>query len=189
MKLVIQAGKWKGKSVPIPPEIKGNSHFTPANIKKACFSILESAHLEGSIDKANSLFIDLCAGSGQVGMEAISRGWRQAYLVELARARFHSLKKACNSYSEEIILWNRDAFRFSIPDFPDWCTSICYFIDLPYSFWQSKQKEIAKLLTRIQEETASINHILIVQSHISLQRDNFEEKKYGNNYLSVYRKL
>ncbi|MEM7180642.1 MAG: RsmD family RNA methyltransferase [Spirochaetota bacterium] len=189
MKLVIQAGKWKGKSIPTPPEIKGHSHFTPANLKKACFSILESAHLEGSIDKSTSLFVDLCAGSGQVGLEAISRGWRQAYLVELARERFRALRKVVGKYAAEITLYNRDAFRFSLPESPDWCTSICYFLDLPYSFWQTKAREISKLLTRLQEEMDAKNYIFLVQSHTSLQRSDFEEKKYGNNYLSVYRKI
>ena len=73
--LSIQSGIYKGRKVLVPSAIKGNSNFTSALLKKSVFSILDSLDLQGDISLSESLFIDLFAGSGQMGLEAVSRGF------------------------------------------------------------------------------------------------------------------
>lgn len=184
--LKILAGKWKGKSVPIPPDIKGHSHFTPSVVKEACFSILESFVLDGKLSKETSVFVDLFAGSGQMGWEALSRGWQNCWLVELSRQRFHFLKKHYSEYVGFRFL-HRDGFRVKLNDLPDGCQSVCLFFDFPYSFWQQKFHKIKENLQTRAEELTEIDKIILVQTPVSLQLAGFVEKKYGNHYLVVYK--
>ena len=52
---------------------------TPERVKEALFSILQF-RLEGR------RFLDLFTGSGQIGLEALSRGAREAVMVDASRA-------------------------------------------------------------------------------------------------------
>ncbi|MBQ3393499.1 MAG: 16S rRNA (guanine(966)-N(2))-methyltransferase RsmD [Lachnospiraceae bacterium] len=48
-------------------------------IKETLFNMIQT-------EVPGSVFVDLCAGSGQIGIEALSRGARRAYFVENGRA-------------------------------------------------------------------------------------------------------
>ena len=51
--------------------------------KEAIFSIIESYAIKYSIEiYKNRSIIDICAGSGSVGLEAISRGMDMSYFIE-----------------------------------------------------------------------------------------------------------
>ena len=52
---------------------------TPDRVKEALFNILQF-DLEGRV------FLDLFAGSGQIGLEALSRGAKRAVFVDSAKA-------------------------------------------------------------------------------------------------------
>ena len=47
-------------------------------IKETLFNMIQ-------FDLPGSVFVDICAGSGQMGIEAISRGARKAYFIEKGR--------------------------------------------------------------------------------------------------------
>ena len=64
----IVTGSLKGRSIPFNPRRQGEIRVTPARLKEAVFSML--GPLEGRS------FLDLCAGSGQIALEAYSRGAR-----------------------------------------------------------------------------------------------------------------
>lgn len=127
-RISISQGELKGRSIPLPPAVAGHRHFTPALFKDAAFQLLENNVTPGP-------FWDLCAGSGQMAMEALSRGYDPVYLVELDRQRFQWLKnRVCAGYSVQ--LHNKDFLRV-VPLIlaPEDGSTVC-FVDLPYSFWQ-----------------------------------------------------
>ena len=62
----IVTGSLKGRSIPFNPRRQGEIRVTSARLKEAVFSML--GPLEGRS------FLDLCAGSGQIALEAYSRG-------------------------------------------------------------------------------------------------------------------
>ena len=64
----IVTGSLKGRSIPFNPRRHGEIRVTSARLKEAVFSML--GPLEGRS------FLDLCAGSGQIALEAYSRGAR-----------------------------------------------------------------------------------------------------------------
>ena len=79
----ISAGKWKGRKLQTP---KGSAtRPTPARVREALFDILGVAVSEGT-------FYDFFAGSGAVGLEALSRGAPRAILLETARSALASLR-------------------------------------------------------------------------------------------------
>jgi len=67
----IIGGTWKGRALEVPRE----SRPTSARAREALFSIVRES-------VAGARFLDLYAGSGAIGLEAISRGAACAVLVE-----------------------------------------------------------------------------------------------------------
>ncbi len=68
----IQAGKWKGRKLEVPP----GARPTSGRARAALFDVL------GPDRVANARVLDLFAGSGAVGLEAVSRGAAAAVLVD-----------------------------------------------------------------------------------------------------------
>ncbi|HPT83648.1 MAG TPA: 16S rRNA (guanine(966)-N(2))-methyltransferase RsmD [Limnochordia bacterium] len=78
------AGKAKGTKL---ASVKGlSTRPTGDRVKEALFNILGPAVVESS-------FLDLFAGSGAIGLEALSRGARQVVWVEADRACCEQIKK------------------------------------------------------------------------------------------------
>jgi 16S rRNA (guanine966-N2)-methyltransferase len=67
----ILAGRWRGRALEVPPD----SRPTSSRAREALFDIL-GTRIEGA------RVLDLYAGSGAVGLEALSRGARLAVFVE-----------------------------------------------------------------------------------------------------------
>jgi 16S rRNA (guanine966-N2)-methyltransferase len=67
----IIAGRWKGRALEVPP----GSRPTSARAREALFSIVRDS-------VTGSRFLDLYAGSGAMGLEAVSRGAARTILVE-----------------------------------------------------------------------------------------------------------
>ena len=76
----IIGGKFKGTKLQVPENIV---RPTSSIKREAIFSILESYALQNSYDLyEKKCFIDLFAGSGSLGLEAVSRGASHAYFFE-----------------------------------------------------------------------------------------------------------
>jgi len=67
----IGAGEWKGRALEVP----GKARPTSGRAREALFSILHDSVAGASV-------LDIYAGSGAVGLEAVSRGAARAVLVE-----------------------------------------------------------------------------------------------------------
>ena len=82
----IITGQFKGRILPFNPRRHGDIRLTTSMLKGALFAMLGT-------DLAEQEFLDLCAGCGQIGLEAYSRGARvalnepdprrHAYLIQL----------------------------------------------------------------------------------------------------------
>ncbi|MAX67897.1 MAG: RsmD family RNA methyltransferase [Bacteriovoracaceae bacterium] len=73
---------------------KGFSLETPSSYLTRPTSVMLKRRLFDSIqDFSNQVFVDLCAGSGSIGFEALSRGADEVYLVENAKNAYFCLKK------------------------------------------------------------------------------------------------
>ena len=81
----IIAGKLKGRPIPFSNKMFDNADITPQKVKGAIFSII-GERLEGKG------FLDLFAGCGQIGIEALSRGANPVVLNENDRKRYNFIK-------------------------------------------------------------------------------------------------
>src|SRR5712672_3667780 len=68
----IVAGKWRGRKLVVPPS---TVRPTADKVREAWMSIVHMM-------LPNATVLDLCAGSGALGIEALSRGARHATFVE-----------------------------------------------------------------------------------------------------------
>ena len=176
----ILTGKYKGKAIHMPRSIRP----TQDKVRKALFDIL------GDMDGLS--FLELFAGSGAIGFEALSRGARELTLVEYNRdcqlaikRNIESLKAAsCEVYpalaEKAIKIFHKDNRRFDV-----------IFLDPPY--YQDLSKKTLHTL-----ETCDIlapNGFIVVQH---FKKDDlpetlgvfslFRTAQYGDTILSFYRK-
>ena len=100
----IISGSMKGKVIPFNGTKFNDAEITPQKVKGAIFSIL-GENLQGKT------FIDLYSGSGQIGLEALSRQCSLAVLNEKDRLRFGFIKNFIeqSGNSERSILLNMNA--------------------------------------------------------------------------------
>ena len=73
------------RSMPLKAAEGDNTRPTTDRIKETLFNMLQS-------DIAGCRFLDLYSGSGAIGIEALSRGAKEAVLVENARAALAVIK-------------------------------------------------------------------------------------------------
>ena len=71
------AGIYRGRGLKSPPDIK--TRPTSDRLRETLFNILNPRMTEDTV------FLDLCAGTGAIGIEALSRGVKEVTFVELAR--------------------------------------------------------------------------------------------------------
>lgn len=100
----IIGGKWKGRKLSFPAT--ASLRPTPARLRETLF-----AWLGDSIERANCL--DLCAGSGALGIESLSRGAAQVDLVEKDRRACEALRVSLRGLeAKNAQVWCQDARRF-----------------------------------------------------------------------------
>ncbi len=89
---IIAGSKKKAKlDVPII-----NVRPTSSKKREAIFSIVESKNLKNKSDiYSDGYFLDLFAGSGSLGLEAISRGAKYCYFYEIAKEVIETLESNC----------------------------------------------------------------------------------------------
>ncbi len=181
--LRIQTGELKGRSIPSVITGEGKSNFTPGIIKKSLFDILESLHLQGRLNLGETAFLDLFAGSGQIGIEALSRGFGRAVFLELAWDRYDSLKAVLEKLGKPHKLMRKDVFRFHKGfDIPE--TSKVFFLDPPYSFWEKKSAKIKTIVEAILDNEPGVAAI-IIQAPSALDWEGFTPRSFGRNTLNV----
>ena len=104
----IIGGKYKKTTLDVPSKLV---RPTSAFKREAIFSILESYAIKHSIEiYKNKSIIDIFAGSGLIGLEAISRGIEKVYFIEnnnnVIKILEKNCKKICKQTEFEIIAGN-----------------------------------------------------------------------------------
>lgn len=102
----IISGLRKGHPLQVP---KSDLRPTTDLTREAIFNILESR-----IDFTNILVLDLFSGSGALGLEALSRGARQATLVEQSSEAVRTIRSNVETlgFKDQCVIVRDDVFRF-----------------------------------------------------------------------------
>lgn len=95
----------KARSLPLKTPAGFETRPTSDRIKETLFNML-MPYLPGCV------FVDLFAGSGQIGIEALSRGARTAYFVESGREAFACISDNIKfaKMTEEAVLLKQDVY-------------------------------------------------------------------------------
>lgn len=123
----IVAGEWRGRSLVAPPGEA--TRPTADRLRQAVFDMLAHAPWAGRATLENAVVLDAFAGTGALGLEALSRGAASASFVERDRAALAALRAniaACRAESRCTVVPG-DATR-PPPGRP--CTLV--FLDPPY---------------------------------------------------------
>ncbi len=180
MFLRITAGSLKGRRVSTADEMV---RPTEEKVRAALFNTLYALR-----DIAGSLFYDMFAGSGAVGIEAVSRGAAEAVFTERdrRRARFLEGQIAVLGLSDRARVVCADAFspraREILPRPAD-----IVFIDPPYE----ERARLEPLVARcIEDSLVAPDGVVIVESDILLPEEILgfvnKRKRYGGTHLSFF---
>ena len=179
----IIGGKYKKTLIEVPNKLV---RPTSAFKKEAIFSILESYSIKHSIEiYKNKSILDIFAGSGSIGLEAISRGIKKSYFIENDNEVIKILKKNCQKICKdnefEIIFGN----AIDILDKKLIIEPSIIFIDPPY-----KKENIILILIKIIKNKIKNNNTFIVietarEENINIPKglSFIKEKIYGKTKI------
>ncbi len=173
MEIVITGGMFKGRKLHVPNNI--NVRPTMSFIREAIFSSL------GNMVK-DSTFLDLYAGFGTVGIEALSRGAKKVIFVEKNRKCIDVIKKNLDILDcfEKASLYCMSVENFV--RFSDGVYKIIY-LDPPYSI------DCSSIIKEILSKGLLANSGIIIwetsiRSNINRESLNIvKEKRYGESLL------
>jgi len=118
----IIAGAWRGRRIPIAPDTTVRP--TPDRVRETLFNWLQD-----SIPGARCL--DLFAGTGVLGFEALSRGAAEVWFVEQERPLFAALEAQAATFGVRPRLVRQDAAAFLRGTQPQQFDVV--FLDPPYA--------------------------------------------------------
>ena len=175
------SGSAKGrKLIPVPGT--GTRPITD-RVKEAVFNILR-------VGLVDATFLDLFAGTGSVGIEALSRGAASAVFVDKSRKAIGTVRKnlAVTGLAEEARVVQMDAFRFL--EQVDSSTAYDYIYVAPPQYHELWAKT---LLALDQKPLLSEDGMIIVQIHpkefhdVALTRlALLGERRYGSTAIIFY---
>jgi 16S rRNA (guanine966-N2)-methyltransferase len=184
--LRIIGGKARGRRIhSVPGDV---TRPITDKVKEALFNIIGP-------DISGSSFLDLFAGSGSVGIEALSRGANPVYFVERNRKPYQVIREnlSLTSLEDGAHAVQADAFDYlEQPDHPEF--DYVFIAPPQYKEIWSKALQVldnhiawlssdAWVIVQIHPvEYQSINHELLLTN-----LDEFDQRHYGSTLLIFYR--
>lgn len=160
------AGK-RGHLKLIAPAGEGTRPTTD-RIKETLFNIL-------NYDLPGTTFLDLFAGSGQIGIEAISRGAEHAYFVEKDRNAASVIRQNLIStkLTDQGTVLEQNVFD-ALRGFPKGTRFDFIFMDPPYKM--EMEGEILKLIS--EYDLADSNTVIIIEADLKRDLSFIEESDF-----------
>lgn len=165
--------------------VKGtNTRPTADRVKEALFNILQNKISE-------SLFLDLFAGTGSIGIEALSRGAAKAVLIDSNKQAIDVIRENLASTGLEAEVYHQDVLRLlSILGRQEKSFDLI-FLDPPYQLGIEEQ-----ILVNISHYNLLMEEGIVIVEHSSKKSLPFlveslclfRTQKYGDTSLSFYKK-
>jgi 16S rRNA (guanine966-N2)-methyltransferase len=182
----IIAGKYRGRRLQSPPSDR--TRPTSDRLRETLFNVL-APRIE------NARFLDLCAGTGAVGIEALSRGADHVTFVDQSRKMCGLIETNLNAFTIdknqlEIVTAEASEFlrRYAKKESP--ALDVIYF-DPPYA---TDPYGVVKLISDTGGQLLAHDAVLVVEHYKKreLAEDFGQLKRYrvlkqGDSVLSFYR--
>ena len=184
----IIAGAYKGKVLNVPSLDVTRS--SKAVLKESVFNVLQ-------FDIIDKIFMESFAGSGSIGLEAISRGAKRAYFIELDKKSYSILVKNCKSINIEKCQTIQGNAFVQTPLILEFLKNskeeVILYVDPPFDFREGME-DIYDKSFRMIENIENSNIFKIIIEHESklevpkiLGKFSLEKtRKFGKSSLSYF---
>ncbi|MGD0432829.1 MAG: 16S rRNA (guanine(966)-N(2))-methyltransferase RsmD [Acetobacteraceae bacterium] len=179
----IVAGEWRGRTLTAPPGTE--TRPTADRVRQALFDMLMHAPWAGRSAIEGAAVLDCFAGTGALGLEALSRGAARAVFVERSRPALASLRAniaACRAADRCEVL-SADALTVPVGQRAD-----IVFLDPPYG-----QDLVPRVLARLRSvERAGTGSLIIAETgrnEPALDVDALAERIHGAARVTVWREV
>jgi 16S rRNA (guanine(966)-N(2))-methyltransferase RsmD len=178
----IIAGKKRGTKL-LPPQ-GYNVRPTTDRVREAVFGSLQFVI-------ADSVVLDLFAGSGAMGLEAVSRGAEKPYMVDSSDDSISIIKENVNKTGfEDLVEIVKKDYAKALIEFKNTLKFDIVFIDPPYE--SGYYQDAVRLL--VEGGLIRPNGIVILESGEKLGglfygMEMFKEKKYGTTHITFLKRV
>ena len=184
MSISLLGGFAKGRKLDVPSE----------KITRPTSVLLKRKFFDRYQNLSGYHFYDLCAGSGSVGLEAISRGALSATFIEQNDKAFRVLKKNCHSFSQKFSNLDIQLKKLSLEQFlPQLILSeeMILFFDPPYenlnlykTFFDAVNSSTTK--PAIVAVEACKQKTMSVEGFLDLYPGAIKVQEQGTSYFALY---
>jgi 16S rRNA (guanine966-N2)-methyltransferase len=184
----IIAGKYKGKVLELPDLDVTRS--SKARLKESLFNVLQ-------FDICDKIFIEAFAGSGSIGLEALSRDAKRVYFVELDKNSYKILVSNCKNIEPDSC---QTALGDTFTQTPNILNGLknssdelIVYIDPPFDYREGMDDIYKKSFDMIKN-IENDNIFMIIVEHVSTldmpevlgKFTLHKTKKFGKSSLSYY---
>ena len=185
----IISGKFKGHKLNIPKNFLIRP--TTDRFKESLFSIINSEKYSSDIN--GKYFLDLCSGSGGIGIEAFSRGAKKVYMIDKNQDAINLINKnlskmeLINELGNNLFVLKKDITKIKKLQLPQFDF---IYLDPPYS------SNIYSIVLKNISDSKILNNkgLILIETDklINVDKLNLNEifsKKIGSSYLQCFKKL
>jgi 16S rRNA (guanine(966)-N(2))-methyltransferase RsmD len=185
----IIAGKYKGKKIELPSLDVTRS--SKARVKESFFNVLQ-------FDIIDKVFVEAFAGSGSIGLEAVSREVKKAYFIELNKSSYNILVNNCKlidiNKCQTILGDTFEQLPLLLNSLKNSSEELIVYIDPPFDY-RDGMEEIYEKSFELVKEIENDNIMMICFEHVSTievpevlgKFEKYKSKKFGKTTLTYFR--
>jgi 16S rRNA (guanine(966)-N(2))-methyltransferase RsmD len=171
------AGRWGGRRLQAP---RGHStRPTSDRVREAVFSVLGER-------VAGSRVLDLYAGSGALGIEALSRGAGAATFVDTAPGALSAIRANLEALGAEAEVRRGDGRRFLGDASADARQYDLVFLDPPYRLSGRLGRELSEALPGVLAPGAAVVSESDRRHPLDLDLPLHDERRYGDTLIRIH---
>ena len=179
----IVGGQFGGRKLQVT--LSRNLRPTSHRVREALFNILQKKVCGAQV-------YDLFAGTGAIGIEALSHGAQHAVFIEKHIPTAANLKKTLDSLSlkQQSTVLSEDVFTWAqnVSTWPD--QPVLMYLDPPYALYDKHVHRMEQLLTTLlaslpKRSSVIMEHDRHFQTSILPLPENTDLRYYGNTALTI----
>ena len=173
----VVAGEFKGRRLVAPRGSR--TRPTADRVREALFSMLG--------DVSGARVLDLYAGSGALGLEALSRGARRCVFVETDGAACRAIRANLETLGlVGGLVTQRDAVAVLREERTAGRRHELLLLDPPYELWQELEPRLAELLPAVVAEAGMVVVETDARAEPTLPLDLVTTRRYGSARLTLF---
>ncbi len=188
-KTKIIGGSFKGRFIEIP-NIE-TTRSSKAILKESLFNTLQ-------FDIIDKNFVEVFAGSGSIGLEALSRGAKSCYFIENNRIAFKSLERNIKSLDSNrcyaIFGDSFEKFDTILNLLKSSREKSYFYFDPPFSIRKGMEDIYSKTISLIEKIQKESCEMIIIEHMTKLDMPNsigefnrVKQKKFGRSSMTYYK--